>query len=467
MTIKFCGAAGEVTGSKHLITTANGKRILLDCGMFQGKGMETDAMNRNLGFEPQTIDYLFLSHAHIDHAGLIPYLYKNGFRGSIFCTNSTRDLCALMLQDSAFIQELDIVWFNKKRKKNNLPPVEPIYTTKDATKCMELFVGLPANKRIYIDENISVMFSQTSHMLGASAVNIEINENDTIKRICFTGDIGRSKSKILRPAVDIPQCDYLIMESTYGDRLHAEDSEISKALFEVIHHTCVEKKGKLIIPSFSVGRTQEIVYELNLFHNQGLLPKIDVFVDSPLAVNATEVFKMHTDVMNDDVHYTMLYDADPFGFSSLHYVRSKEESQMLNSYNKPCIILSSSGMAEAGRVKHHIANSIHDPKNTILFVGYCAPTTLGARLQQHGIKEISIFGEVRKVKADICKIEGFSGHADRRELLDFVKPLNRDQVKTVFVVHGEKEVADKFRETLHSVGFQNVEVPEQFQSFKL
>lgn len=467
MTIKFCGAAGEVTGSKHLITTADGKRLLLDCGMFQGKGMETDTMNRNLGFEPETIDYLFLSHAHIDHAGLIPYLYKNGFRGSVFCTSSTRDLCALMLQDSAFIQELDIHWFNKKRRKNGLPAVDPIYTPDDVKHCMELFVGLPANRRIYIDEHISVMFTQTCHMLGGGAVNLEIEENGTKKTVCFTGDIGRSKSKILRPAMEIPQCDYLIMESTYGDRLHATDTEISQALYDVIYETCIKKKGKLIIPSFSVGRTQELVYELNLFYAQGKLPHIDVFVDSPLAVNATEVFKMHTDIMNDDVHYTMLYDADPFGFGSLHYIRTKEESQSLNSYNRPCIILSSSGMAEAGRIKHHIANSIHDPKNTILFVGYCAPSTLGARLQQPGIKEISIFGEVRKVKADIRKIEGFSGHADRKELLEYVRPLDRKKVKTIFVVHGEKEVSEHFRDSLYQAGFHHVEVPQQFESFKL
>jgi Predicted exonuclease of the beta-lactamase fold involved in RNA processing len=254
MTIKFCGAASEVTGSKHLITTESGKRILLDCGMFQGKGQETDAMNRNLGFDPSTIDYLFLSHAHIDHAGLIPYLFKEGFRGHIYCTTSTRDLCSLMLEDSAFIQELDTKWYNKKMAKRGLPRVEPIYSSEDVSQCMELFIGVSANKQIMVDENVSVMFSQTCHMLGAGAVNLEIKEGGKVKRLTYTGDIGRSRSRILKPATAFPQCDYLITESTYGNRLHEASSQITAQLLDVVEYTCVKEKRKTHHTIF-LGRT--------------------------------------------------------------------------------------------------------------------------------------------------------------------------------------------------------------------
>lgn len=467
MKIQFLGAAREVTGSKHLITTDDGKKILLDCGMYQGKGMETDTMNRNLGFDPETINYLILTHAHIDHSGLIPYLYKNGFRGSVITTSATRDLCAIMLADSGHIQELDVKWFNKKRLKQGLLPVSPIYTVNDAEKSLNLFITVAYNRRFYINDSINVKFTNSGHMLGSAVVNLEITENGQKKRIAYTGDIGRTHNKLLQSPAAFPQCDFLITESTYGNRLHAPEKEMEEDLLKVVHETCVNKLGKLIIPSFSVGRTQEIVFLLNNFFNNGSLPRIEVFVDSPLSVNATEVFRMHTDAMNDAVKSVMKYDDDPFGFNSLIYIKNVEESKALNAYHKPCIIISSSGMAEAGRIKHHIANNIANPANTILIIGYCSPTSLGARIQQPGLKEISIFGEMHPVNAEVKRIEAFSGHGDYREMIDFIKCQDAEELRNVFLVHGEFEVQQYYKKKLELEGFRNIEIPNLGQTFEL
>jgi metallo-beta-lactamase family protein len=467
MKIKFIGAAREVTGSKHLITTNEGKRILLDCGMFQGKGLETDALNRNLMFDPATIDYVILSHAHIDHSGLIPYMYKLGFRGSVVCTNATRDLCSIMLADSGHIQELDIKWFNKKREKQGLKPVEPIYSQTDCEKCMELFIGVAYNRRFQINDKINVKFTNSGHMLGSAVVNLELLENGKKVHLAFTGDIGRPHNRILQPPTVFPQCDYLITESTYGNRLHSEEKESEEDLLKIVLHTCVDKGGKLIIPSFSIGRTQEIVFVLNDLYNKGLLPKIDVFVDSPLSVNATEVFRMHPECMNEEVKAVMKYDDDPFGFNSLHYIKNVDESKALNEYDRPCIIISSSGMAEAGRIKHHIANNVSNWRNTILMVGYCSPTSLGARIQEVGLRHISIFGEIHEVNAQIARIEAFSGHGDYNEMMSFLSCQNTKQIKKTFLVHGEYEVQQFYQKELESVGFQNIEIPEAGAEFDL
>jgi metallo-beta-lactamase family protein len=467
MKIKFIGASREVTGSKHLITTNEGKRILLDCGMFQGKGLETDSMNRNLMFDPETIDYLILSHAHIDHSGLIPYMYKLGFRGSVVCTDATRDLCSIMLADSGHIQELDIKWFNKKREKQGLPPVEPIYSQIDTEKCMELFIGVAYDRRFQINDKINVKFTNTGHILGGAVVNLELLENGKKVHLAYTGDIGRQHNKILHPPTAFPQCDYLITESTYGDRLHPEEKESEEDLLKIVVETCVDKGGKLIIPSFSIGRTQEIVFVLNDLFNKGLLPKIDVFVDSPLSVNATEIFRLHLECMNDEVKEVMKYDEDPFGFNSLHYIKNVDESKALNDYHNPCIIISSSGMLEAGRVKHHVANNVSNWRNTILIVGYCTPTSLGARIQEPGLRFISIFGEIHEVNARIAKIEAFSGHGDYNEMKAFLSCQDTSQIKKTFLVHGEYEVQQKYAIELKKVGFHDIEIPEAGQEFVL
>jgi metallo-beta-lactamase family protein len=464
MKIKFLGAAREVTGSKFLITTDSGKKLLLDCGMFQGKGLETDAMNRDLGFDPGMIDHVILTHAHIDHSGLIPYIYKLGFSGSVVCTNATRDLCSIMLSDSGFIQEHDTFTFNKRRAKKGLPLVTPIYTQADAVACMSLFIGVPAEMNFRIDENIKVRFTSTGHMLGSGVANLQIIEKGQIKRIAYTSDIGRPVNRIIAPPVPFPQSDIIITESTYGDRLHQDAEAAEEELLKVVIETCVNKGGKLIIPAFSVGRTQEIVYSLNDFFNRGKLPRIDIFVDSPLAVNATTVFRMHPECFNKEVLHAMETDPDPFGFNRLVYITKQEDSKKLNDHKQPCIIISASGMMEAGRIKHHLANNISNPINTVLVVGYCSPATLGARILR-GDKEVSIHGIVYPVNAAIKKIESFSGHGDYKEMIGFLGCQEKSAIEKIFIVHGEYETQKYYAAELQKEGFRNIEIPSRGQEF--
>ena len=467
MKIKFIGAAREVTGSKHLLTTKSGKNILFDCGMFQGKGLETDGMNRDLMFDPEQIDHIILTHAHIDHAGLIPYLYKMGFRGSVIGSNATRDLCAIMLADSAFIQEHDTKTFNKRRVKKGLPIVTPLYTQEDARKCMSLFIGVPNNMKFRIDESLKVKFTNTGHMLGSGVANLEITENGAKKRLAYTGDIGRPEgNRILAYPEPFPQADILITESTYGDRLHTDNIATEEELLNTVIHTCVNKGGKLIIPAFSVGRTQEVVYVLNNFFNAGRLPKVKVFVDSPLAINATTVFRTHPECCNHDFLKHMETDNDPFGFDNLHYITHQQDSKNLNDYKEPCIIISASGMMEAGRVKHHLANNISNPANTVLAVGYCSPVTLGARILR-GDSEVSIHGTVYKVKAEIRKLDSFSGHADYNEIIKFLECQNKAAIEKLFIVHGEYGTQKNFMESLKKVGFKNIEIPARGQEYEI
>lgn len=464
MKLKFCGAAREVTGSKILITTSHGKRLLLDCGMFQGKGLETDSMNRDLGFDPSMVDHIILTHAHIDHSGLIPYVYRLGFRGSIICSNATRDLCSIMLADTAYIQEHDTKTFNKRRAKKGLPLVTPIFTQDDAKECMALFIGVPENMKFRIDDNIKVKFTGTGHMLGSGVANLFISENGKTTRLAYTGDIGRPSSRILAPPRPFPQADILITESTYGDRLHKDFISADDELLKTVIDTCVNKGGKLIIPSFSVGRTQEIVYSLNNFFNKGILPRVEIFVDSPLAVNATTIFRMHPECFNSEILKVMENDSDPFGFNSLTYITRHEDSKKLNEYKKPCIIISASGMMEAGRIKHHLANNISNPKNTILVVGYCSPVTLGARIAR-GDKEVSIFGTVYPVKAEVRIIDSFSGHGDYNEMMEFLDCQDKNQIQKTFLVHGEYETQVKYSSKLQEAGFLNIQIPSPKQEF--
>jgi metallo-beta-lactamase family protein len=467
MKIKFIGAAREVTGSKHLLTTDSGKKILLDCGMFQGKGLETDSLNRDLGFEPADIDHIILTHAHIDHSGLIPYMYRMGFEGSVICTDATRDLCSIMLSDSGFIQEHDTRTFNKRRLQKGLPAVTPIYTKDDAVACMKLFIGVPEGMKFRIDDNIKVQFTSSGHMLGSCVANIQVIEKGQIKRIAYTGDIGRPFNRILAPPRPFPQADVLITESTYGDRLHNDFAEADNELLKILDDTCVRKGGKLIIPAFSVGRTQEIVYTLNNFFNEGRLPKVDVFVDSPLAVNATTIFRLHHNGwFNNDFKKVLQADSDPFGFQNLTYITRQEESKKLNDYKRPCVIISASGMMEAGRVKHHLANNISDPKNTVLAVGYCAPMTLGARILR-GDKEVSIHGTVYRVNADIRKIDAYSGHGDYLEMMNFLECQDKGGLQKTFIVHGEYETQKKYVTELQKKGYHNIEIPARNQEFEI
>lgn len=466
MKLTFHGAAREVTGSKVLVETEHGKNILLDCGQFQGRGLETEEENRAVFFPPASIDHIILTHAHIDHSGLIPFVYRNGFSGSVVCTNATRDLCSIMLADSGKIQEYDTQTFNKKRARKGLPPVEPLYTQADGVASLKLFISVGYDRKFRIDEYTTVRFTTTGHMLGSGVVTLELMEKDGIKRLAYTGDIGRPVNRILKHPEPFPQADFLITESTYGDRLHPSLKESEEELYKVVYETCVVKKGKLIIPAFSVGRTQEIVYSLNNLYNAKRLPQVDIYVDSPLSVNATNIFRLHTECFNEDVRTVMLTDPDPFGFNSLFYITSKEDSIKLNDIKKPVIIISSSGMMEAGRVKHHLANNIADPKNTVLAVGYCAPNTLGARLLR-GEKEVSIHGTRYPVNADIKKIESFSGHGDYKEMGDYISCQDPKSLQKVFLVHGEYETQNTYSKYLRSRGFGNIQIPAKGESFTI
>lgn len=466
MKIEFLGAAKEVTGSKHLITTDSGKKILLDCGSFQGKGLETDAMNRDLGFKPSEIDYLLLSHPHIDHSGLIPYIVKLGFKGSIFCTPATRDLCSIMLADSGKIQEYDTYTFNKKRARQGKDPVEPIYDMQEAQEAMQYFISIPYEKEFNIDREISIKFTDNGHILGSATTNIKIHEGDKEVKIAYTGDIGRYSKRILKNPQPFPQADYIIMETTYGDRLHDPVGKSEQKLLSAVIDTCCKKKGKLIIPSFAIGRAQEIIHALDKLETKGDLPHIDVYVDSPLSINATNIMRLHTECFNDEMKEYMKTDNDPFGFDRLHYVRSTEESKSLNSIHRPMIIISASGMMEAGRVKHHIANNISNKRTTILGVGYCAPRTLGAKILR-GDKVVSIFGRQHHVKAEIRTLDSYSAHADYMELLQFLECQDKTKIKNIFLVHGEEQTQINFANTLGENGYENIHIPSRGETVEI
>jgi metallo-beta-lactamase family protein len=458
MKLQFMGAAREVTGSKHLITTKSGLKILLDCGMYQGKGLETDAMNRDLGFEPSEIDYLILSHAHIDHSGLIPYIYKNGFRGTVLCTPATRDLCAIMLADAGRIQMQDTATFNKKRKSQGLDPVEPIYDEQDAQQCMSCFISVPYHKKFNIEGEVTVEFFDAGHILGSALVYLEIKDGRRKIRLGFTGDIGRYDKQILKDPEPFPQVDYLIMESTYGDRLHESMKNAEQELLMAVLDTCTKKKGKLIIPSFAIGRAQEIIYALDRLEHAKLLPDIDVFVDSPLSISATDIMRLHTECFNEDIAEYCKTDPDPFGFNRLHYIQSVMESKQLNIRHKPCVIIAASGMMEAGRVKHHLANHIDNPATTILCVGYCEPSTLGAKIMR-GDETVSIFGQPHKVRAELRRIDSLSGHGDYKEMMRYIGCLDKHKVKGLFLVHGEEETQRNFAQILGEDGWKHITIP--------
>jgi metallo-beta-lactamase family protein len=466
--ITFCGAAQTVTGSAHLLELDDGTKILFDCGLYQGREDKYENFNQEWLFDPKDLDYLILSHAHIDHSGRIPKLVKDGFNGDIICTSATRDLAAIMLLDSAFIQEKDVVYINKRRERLGLNPIDPLYTAVDAKKALDQFIGVGYRRWYKINEDLSVMFRDSGHILGSASVTLRIRKEDGAyyKYLGFTGDIGRPERPILKNPEPMEDVDYLICESTYGGKEHGGVPHNKSELLEVIKYTCVEKKGKLIIPAFSVGRTQEIVYMLDQLSSEGKLPKIPVYVDSPLAVNATDIFTMHPECFDDDLLEYMQRDPNPWGFNGLHYVRNVEQSKALNTSKTPSIIISASGMMTAGRIKHHLANNIENPKNTLLIVGFCSPGTLGWRLRE-GEPEVRIFGEEKQVKCDIRILDSFSAHGDQGEMIDFLDQQNRHKLKKIFLVHGEISRQEKFKEALTESKFQSVEIPHLGQSYNL
>src|SRR5574343_747830 len=377
MKITFYGAARTVTGSKHLLTTDKGKNILLDCGLFQGEGHDTLPLNSHLGFDPRILDYVLVSHAHIDHTGLLPKLYKDGFKGKVYATAGTVALCEIMLLDSARIQESDLRYINKRKIEKHQKPIEPLYDEEDAKQVLDNFEILPHNGSRTIDDEITVTTTESGHILGSVALNLEIKRaNGEIVKLTFTGDIGRVDDAILKGPAPFPQADYIICESTYGNRLHKPQTNVEEKLLSVVQETCIKRGGKIVIPAFSIDRTQEIIYALDQLSHEGKLPAIDVFVDSPLSVKATNVMSKHKEYYNKEILDYISIDGNPFEFPRLFYVESADESKKINTLQQPCIIISASGMAEAGRVKHHIKNNVEDPKNTILLVGFASESSL-------------------------------------------------------------------------------------------
>lgn len=465
MKLTFWGAARTVTGSKHLLTLDNGKTILMDCGLFQGRRSESRERNERFGFDPAALDAVLLSHAHIDHAGLLPKLYREGFRGRVYATHATYDLATLLLYDSAHIQTKDIRFVNKIRKRKGKPAVEPLYDETDVEGILSLFVGISYGQTFSPVEGVSVVYRDAGHILGSATMVLTIQEDGKTTRLGFTGDVGSPNRPILRDPQVMDDCDYLICESTYGGKEHLPPDETKQELAELIRRTAA-RGGKVIIPAFSVGRTQEIVYSLDQLWNEGELPEIPVYVDSPLAVNATGVFLSHPECFDRDLLEYMRTDDNPFGFEKLQYVRKVERSKALNGTSLPMVIISASGMCEAGRILHHLRNNIEDPRNTVLMVGYCADHTLGKRLIEKR-PEVRIFGESHPLRADVVVMNQYSAHADEPGLLNVVQALNKDQLQKVFLVHGAPERQDAFKERLESEGYRDVIIPEHGESFTL
>ncbi|WP_316798896.1 MBL fold metallo-hydrolase [Pedobacter frigidisoli] len=465
MKIAFHGAARTVTGSKHLITLKNNTQILLDCGLFQGMGRVTDKLNDYFGFDATKVTYLVLSHAHIDHCGLLPKLVADGFSGTIFCTSATMDLARILMMDSAKIQMQDAEFSNRHIREGE-EMEEALYTDQDVNKTLSQMKIVEYEEDFEIDQYITLRFTDAGHILGSAAVHLTIREDNQSIRITFSGDVGRYGDLLLKSPQQFDQADYIILESTYGDSLHKDLDPIEELLLDVINQTCKIKKGKVVIPAFAVGRTQELLYALNGLELKGKLPDVSYYVDSPLSSKATEILKNHPEVYNNGVKEVLKVDHDIFAFKGLRFIESVEESKALNQDPRPCVIISSSGMAEAGRVRHHIRNNISNHKNTILMVGYCEPNSLGGQLIA-GKKVVEIFRDEYDVKAEVQSIKSMSAHGDYEDLLHFLSCQNPAQVKQVFLVHGEYDVQQNFAARLKEAGFKHVAIPEYHQEFEL
>jgi len=457
MEISFLGGVGTVTGSMYLIKTPSA-RILLECGLFQGKRDEASARNRSFAVDPRSIDATVLSHAHIDHSGNLPNLVKQGFAGSIYATHATRDLCASMLPDSGRIHESDVEYVNKKRKKKGEPPVEPLYTEQDALRTLRQFVGVGYERVQVLAPGVRLCFYDAGHILGSAIVLLEVEEDGKTKRLLFSGDLGQPDLPIVRDPTPLPPADALMIESTYGDRLHPPGEDLKGQLVDIVRRVA-DRGGRIVIPAFAVGRTQEIVFHLHQAIHDGQLTDVPVYVDSPLAVNATEVFRLHRECYDEETREFVLDTgaSDPFGFRRLRYVRSVDESKALNTASNPLVIISASGMAEAGRVQHHLLHAVEDPRNAVLIAGWQAPNTLGRRIAERS-PEVRIFGETFPLRAEVAELYAYSAHADRDDLLRWAAP-RAATVGQAFVVHGDPEPAAALAEGLKGLGFGRVDVP--------
>ena len=466
MKLSFHGASRTVTGSKHLLTLDNGKKILLDCGLFQGLGQDTEQLNDTFGFNPAEIHVLLLSHAHIDHSGLIPKLVKEGFKGKIICTEATKDLSEILLYDSAEIQNYEIDAINRKRASRNLPPYEPLYTTEDVTNALDFFEIIKYDEWLKLSDEVEVLFTNAGHLIGSAAITLNINEEGLSTVVLYSADIGRYRSVLLQPPAETPQADYIILESTYGDKHHDITFNTIDTLYRWIKKTCIEKKGKLIIPAFSVGRTQEVLYALNQLSLEKRLPELLYFIDSPLSLKATTTIKKYKEQYNDRLQKVLQIDDDPFHFPGLKHVENVEDSKKLVEYSEPCVIISASGTADAGRVRHHINSCIGNANNAILLVGYCGDQSLGGQLLS-GLEEVEIFGDPCAVKAEIGQIQGMSAHGDCDDLCRFISSQDSDGVKGIFLVHGEYSVQKAFVSKLELKGFKGIEIPTIHQEYEL
>lgn len=464
MRLTFWGAAQTVTGSLHMLEFA-GTRLFMDCGLFQGRRSEAGRMNSEFPAPPGSVDFVLLSHAHIDHSGLLPKLYREGFRGRVFATSATRDLCTSMLADSAHIQEKDAQWVNKRERRRGADKVEPLYTADDVQGVLELFVDVSYDEPFQPVEGLTVTYRDAGHILGSATMLLEVVEGERTVRIGFTGDVGRADRPILRDPQPMDDCDYLICESTYGGRTHEPAEQAKDRLAHVVGATA-RRGGKVIIPAFAVGRTQEIVFRLDELTNEGRLPPVPVYVDSPLAVNVTEVFRRHPECYDAELLEYMQSDQDPFGFSRLTYVRDVQESKALNASRLPMVIISASGMCEAGRILHHLRNNVEDPKNTVMIVGFCAPHTLGRRIVERR-REVKIFGEPYRLRAEVEVMNAYSAHADEPELVEFVSHLDPGRLKKIFLVHGDPSRQLALYDALKAAGYPSAHGPARGESFEI
>jgi metallo-beta-lactamase family protein len=463
MKVSFLGAVRTVTGSRHLVTVGN-RRVLLDCGLYQGKRDLGERINRELPFDPASIDTVVLSHAHIDHSGNLPTLARQGFRGPIHATAATADLCSIMLRDSAHIQVKDAEFVNKHPRRRGPRNREPLYTPEDAEAAIELFVGHPYDQPVPVCEGVTVTFRDAGHILGSAILELDLREKGVRRRLVFTGDLGRPHLPILRDPAFVSGCDFLMTESTYGDRLHPSIEAVPEQLAAVVERVRA-RGGKILIPAFAVGRVQEIVWILKGLIESGRIQEIPIYVDSPLAVDATEIFARHPECFDTETMAALRHDGDPFGFSLIHYVHDVEDSKQLNTRPGTMVIISPSGMCEAGRVLHHLRNNIEDPRVLILIVGFQAEDTLGRRLAE-GRPIVRIFGEEFTRRAEVAVMEGFSAHADREELLHWISQID-DRPRKTFVVHGGLAQGEALAATLREKGFPAVEIPEVGQEVRL
>ena len=465
MKIHFHGAAQTVTGSQHLIEI-NGKTLLLECGLYQGRRKEAFQINRSFEFNCAKIDAVLLSHAHIDHSGNLPHLVKLGYDKPIYCTPATKSLAEVMLVDSGRIHESDATYLNRRLERKGEPLIEPLYTVDDATAAASYLAPVAYDHPFEPIEGVQVKFVEAGHILGSAAIVLDIEENGRKFRLWFSGDIGRYDKPLLRDPVMPEDVDYLLMECTYGDKAHRDPMQSYDELLEVVRKT-VERRGKVIIPSFAVGRTQELVYCLHAMMDNGEIPRIPIYVDGPLAVNVSEVFRKHTECFDEEALAFMQTDphGGALGFHLINYVRSVEESKALNDREDPMIIISASGMAETGRILHHLKNNIDNPRNTVLIVSWQAPHTLGRRLADRD-PYVKIFGETYRRRCEVATIGGFSAHAGQDLLTDYALTV-RDRVKKVFLVHGEAKGADPLRERLGANGLDQVYFPEPHSGWEL